>query len=63
MIKIDVLLLTKRCTEAAAAVPMIALDPTTPSPPTPGLWFAAWFDGFNILHVSITLVRFTSDNS
>lgn len=47
MFRINELLLIERCIEAAAAVPVIALD-------SPGVWCAACFDGFNILHVNIT---------
>ena len=38
MIQINVLLLIKDCTEAAAAVLMIILD-------SPGFWFATCFEG------------------
>ena len=48
MIEINILLLTKHCTEAVAAVPVIAVG-------FPRFWFAASFNSFNILHVNITL--------
>lgn len=51
LIRINVLPLIKRCTEAAAA----ALD-------SPGFWFAAYFDSFNILNVNITLIHLISKN-
>ena len=55
MTKINILLLIKRYTEAAAAVPMIVLDSSK-------VWFAACFDGLSILHRNITLIYFTSNN-
>ena len=55
--KRNVVLLIKQCTEAAMTIG--SNDCTDFS----GFGFAACFDSFNILHVKVTLIHFTSNNN